>query len=142
MRERFRRSAAIPNSPTCAPPTTRSTRSKRQLEGLVAEHALAFSRVRTGFTSFSEAERKNLPPVPQVMVRTIPENAAKSLYIASHIGRMLGMSDAKAARWSTSSSRTRRSANSSTRIDGASHDLVMWDDRCTMHRGTEFDDLR
>ena len=66
---------------------------KRKLEGLVAEHALAYSRMRTGFTNFSESERKELPPVPQVMVRTIPENGRKSLYIASHIGHIFGMSD-------------------------------------------------
>ncbi len=64
---------------------------KRRLEGLVAEHALAFSRARTGFSGFTEAERKNLPPVPQVMARTIPENGRKSLYIASHAGRIVGM---------------------------------------------------
>src|ERR1700691_2183927 len=52
---------------------------KRELEGRVAEHALAYSRARTGFSNFSESERKELPPVPQVMVRTIPENGRRSL---------------------------------------------------------------
>src|SRR5271168_720993 len=66
---------------------------KHKLEGLVAEHALAYSRLRTGFTNFSESERKELPPVPQVIVRTIPENGRKSLYLASHIGRIFGMYD-------------------------------------------------
>jgi alpha-ketoglutarate-dependent 2,4-dichlorophenoxyacetate dioxygenase len=64
---------------------------KHQLTRLVAEHALAYSRARIGFRDFTEAESKNLPSVPQVVVRTIPENGRKSLYIASHVGRILGM---------------------------------------------------
>jgi len=115
---------------------------KRRLEGLVAEHALAFSRARIGFSDFTEAERNKLPPVPQVMARTLPENGRKSLYIASHAGRIVGMPEAEgralieqliahaAQRQFVYTHRWRL------------HDLVMWDDRCTMHRGTEFDDLR
>jgi alpha-ketoglutarate-dependent 2,4-dichlorophenoxyacetate dioxygenase len=115
---------------------------KRRLEGLVAEHALAFSRARTGFSGFTEAERKNLPAVPQVMVRTIPENGRKSLYIASHAGRVAGMPEAegRALIDQLIAHATQRQFvyHHRWRV----HDLVMWDDRCTMHRGTEFDDLR
>jgi alpha-ketoglutarate-dependent 2,4-dichlorophenoxyacetate dioxygenase len=115
---------------------------KRKLEGLVAEHALAYSRLRIGFTNFSEEERKELPPVPQVMVRTIPENGRKSLYLASHIGRVLGMSDeeGRALVDQLVAHATQRQFVYTHRW--RLHDLVMWDDRCSMHRGTEFDDLR
>jgi alpha-ketoglutarate-dependent 2,4-dichlorophenoxyacetate dioxygenase len=115
---------------------------KRNLEGLVAEHALAYSRLRIGFTNFTEAERKELPPVPQVMVRTIPESGRRSLYIASHIGRIRGMPD-EAGRELVDqliAHATQRQFVYTHRW--RLHDLVMWDDRCTMHRGTEFDDLR
>jgi len=115
---------------------------KRRLEGLLAEHALAFSRARTGFSGFTEAERKNLPPVPQVMARTIPENGRKSLYIASHAGRVVGMPEAEGRALID-----QLIAHATQRQFVYTHrwrvgDLVMWDDRCTMHRGTEFDDLR
>jgi alpha-ketoglutarate-dependent 2,4-dichlorophenoxyacetate dioxygenase len=115
---------------------------KHRLAGLVAEHALAYSRARTGFTNFSESERKELPPVPQVMVRTIPENGRKSLYIASHIGRVLGMSteDSRDLLDRLIAHATQRQFVYTHRW--RLHDLVMWDDRCTMHRGTDFDDLR
>jgi alpha-ketoglutarate-dependent 2,4-dichlorophenoxyacetate dioxygenase len=115
---------------------------KRRLEGLVAEHALAFSRARIGFTDFTDAERKNLPPVPQVMSRTIPENGRKTLYIASHIGHIVGMPDdeARALVDRLIAHATQRQFVYSHRWHV--HDLVMWDDRCTMHRGTDFDDLR
>jgi alpha-ketoglutarate-dependent 2,4-dichlorophenoxyacetate dioxygenase len=115
---------------------------KRRLEGLVAEHALAFSRARIGFSDFTEAERNKLPPVPQVMARTLPENGRKSLYIASHAGRIVGMPEAegRALIEQLIAHATQRQFVYTHRW--RLHELVMWDDRCTMHRGTEFDDLR
>jgi alpha-ketoglutarate-dependent 2,4-dichlorophenoxyacetate dioxygenase len=115
---------------------------KRRLEGLVAEHALAFSRARIGFSDFTEAERNKLPPVPQVMARTLPENGRKSLYIASHAGRIVGMPEpeGRALIEQLIAHATQRQFVYTHRW--RLHDLVMWDDRCTMHRGTEFDDLR
>ena len=68
---------------------------KRQLEGLIAEHWIRHSRLRTGFSEFNEDEQKRLPPVPQLLVRTIPQNKRKSLFVASHAGRIYGMSDAE-----------------------------------------------
>ena len=59
---------------------------KRRLDALVAEHSIFNSRARLGFTDFSDEERRELPPVPQVLVRTIPEIGRKSLYLASHAG--------------------------------------------------------
>jgi alpha-ketoglutarate-dependent 2,4-dichlorophenoxyacetate dioxygenase len=115
---------------------------KRRLEGLVAEHALAFSRARIGFSDFTEAERNKLPPVPQVVARTLPENGRKSLYIASHAGRIVGMPEAEGRalieQLIAHASQRQFVYTHRWRV----HDLVMWDDRCTMHRGTEFDDLR
>src|SRR6516162_3224015 len=99
-------------------------------------------RGRLGFTNFSEQERRELPPVPQVMVRTIPESGRKSLYLASHAGRIFGMGDAegRALIDELIAHATQRQFVYTHRW--RVHDLVMWDNRCTMHRGTEFDDLR
>ncbi|MBI3249234.1 MAG: TauD/TfdA family dioxygenase [Deltaproteobacteria bacterium] len=115
---------------------------QRRLTGLVAEHALAYSRAKTGFTNFTEAERTNLPPVPQVVVRTIPETGRKSLYIASHVGRILGMPEEESRTLIDEllAHATQRQFVYTHRW--RVHDLVMWDNRCTMHRGTDFDDLR
>ena len=55
---------------------------KQKLAGLVAEHAIEFSRRRTGFADFDPDETKRLPPVPQLLVRTIPQSGRKSLYVA------------------------------------------------------------
>jgi alpha-ketoglutarate-dependent 2,4-dichlorophenoxyacetate dioxygenase len=115
---------------------------KHRVTGLVADHALAHSRARTGFNDFTEEERRNLPPVPQVIVRTIPENRRRSLYLASHAGHIHCMSDDESAalidRLIAHATQRQFVYTHRWRL----HDLVMWDDRCTMHRGTDYDDLR
>ena len=115
---------------------------KRRLDALVAEHSIFTSRARLGFTDFSDEERRELPPVPQVVVRTLPESGRKSLYLASHAGRIFGMPEAEGRALIDE-----LVAHATQRQFVYTHrwrlnDLVMWDNRCTMHRGTEFDDLR
>ena len=116
--------------------------TKRRLNALVAEHSIFNSRARLGFTNFSDEERQAMPAVPQLLVRTIPESGRKSLYLASHAGRILGMSehDGRALIDELVAHSTQRQFVYTHRW--RVHDLVIWDNRCTMHRGTDFDDLR
>lgn len=115
---------------------------KRRLDGLVAEHSIFNSRARLGFTEFSDEERQNMPAVPQALVRMIPQNGRKSLYLASHAGRIFGMPEleGRALVDELIAHATRRQFVYAHRW--RVHDLVIWDNRCTMHRGTQFDDLR
>ncbi len=119
-----------------------SDEMKQHLEGLIVEHSIFTSRARLGFTDFSDDERAALPPAPQMLVRTIPENGRKSLYVASHAGRILGMPDDEGHKLIDDliARATQRQFVYTHRW--RVHDLVMWDNRCTMHRGTEFDDQR
>jgi alpha-ketoglutarate-dependent 2,4-dichlorophenoxyacetate dioxygenase len=116
--------------------------TKRRLHRLVAEHSIFNSRARLGFTNFSDDERQGMPPVPQVVVRTLPESGRKSLYLASHAGRIFGMPEheGRALIDQLVAHATQRQFVYTHRW--RVNDLVMWDNRCTMHRGTEFDDLR
>jgi alpha-ketoglutarate-dependent 2,4-dichlorophenoxyacetate dioxygenase len=115
---------------------------KQRLQGLVAEHSIATSRRKSGFTEFNEDENRRLPPVPQVLVRTIPETGRKSLYVASHAGRIFGMPEerGRALLEELIAHTTQRQFIYTHRW--RPRDLVMWDNRCTMHRGTDYDDLR
>ena len=115
---------------------------KCRLDSLVAEHSIFNSRARLGFTSFSDEERAGLPPVPQVLVRTHPESGRKSLYLASHAGRIFGMGEqeGRALIDQLVAHATQRQFVYTHRW--RVHDLVIWDNRCTMHRGADFDDLR
>ncbi len=115
---------------------------KQKLDGLIAMHAIEYSRKRTGFMEFEQSEAQRLPPVPQLLVRTIPESGRKSLDIASHIGAIKGMGAAEAEALFQ-----QLLAHVIQRQFVFTHrwrvnDLVMWDNRCTLHRGTDFDDMR
>jgi len=115
---------------------------KHRIDGLVAHHSLMYSRAKLGFTELSEAERKSFAPVRRPLVRTLPETGQKTLYIASHIGCVEGMPDDEAAdllRQLTAHATQRQFVYTHRWRVG---DLVMWDNRCTMHRGTEFEDTR
>jgi len=119
-----------------------SDEMKSRLQGLVAEHSIATSRRRTGFTEFTADEAQRLPPVPQVLVRTIRESGRKTLYVASHAGRIFGMpEDAGRALIDQLIAHTTQRQFVYTHRWRA-HELVMWDNRCTLHRGTDYDDLR
>ena len=115
---------------------------KERVTGLAAEHSIFNSRARVGMTDFEPEELKRLPPVPQALVRTIPESRRKSLYVASHAGRIFGMPDAEGRSLIDEliAHVTQRQFVYMHRW--RVHDLVMWDNRCTLHRGTAFDDTR
>lgn len=115
---------------------------KDRLATLVAEHSIFNSRARLGFSDFNEDERRSMPPVTQALIRTIPESGRKSLYLASHVGRILDMPEREGRELVDQliAHCTQRQFTYTHRW--RLHDMVMWDDRCTMHHGTEFDDLR
>ncbi len=76
------------------------------------------------------------------LLRRIPESGRETLYVASHIGRIEGMADADAEALVAE-----LIAHATQRQFVYTHrwrvgDLVMWDNRCTMHRGTEYEDTR
>ncbi|HEY8067407.1 MAG TPA: TauD/TfdA family dioxygenase [Burkholderiales bacterium] len=115
---------------------------KKRLQGLIAEHSLIYSRRKLGFTSFTPEERAAFAPVHRPLVRRIPESDRLSLYVASHVGRIGGLPDAEAEALVAE-----LIGHASQRQFVYTHrwragDLVMWDNRCTMHRGTEYEDTR
>lgn len=117
-------------------------KTKQRIAGLVAEHSIMHSRAKLGFADFDEGEREAFKPVPQVLVRRLQDSGRMSLYIASHIGAIRGMPDAEAKALVEE-----LTAHATQRQFVHAHrwrvkDLVIWDDRCTMHRGMEFDDQR
>ncbi len=117
-------------------------KEKKAFEGLIVEHWIVTSRKRSGFSDFNADEQRRLPPVPQMLVRTIPQNQRKSLYVASHAGRIFGMPDdeGRALIDRLLDHVTQRQFVYTHRW--RPNELVMWDNRCTMHRGTDYDDLR
>lgn len=115
---------------------------KRRIDGLVCEHSIFTSRAKLGFTDFSVEERAKMPPVPQVMVRIIPQTGRKCLYLASHAGSVIGLPDEEGRKLidELMAHATQRQFVYTHRW--RENDLVIWDNRQTLHRGTAFDDLR
>ena len=114
-------------------------RTKEQIDGLRAHHSIAYSRQVLGF-EFSPEEAAMLPGAVHPLVRTIPRSGRRSLYLASHANRIEGMGipDGRLLIRELTEHATQREFVHRHRWRVG--DLVIWDNRCTMHRATRFDD--
>ena len=117
-----------------------SDATKALVEPLICEHSLMYSRGLLGFGDFTEEEREMFRPVRQALVRVHPKTGRKSLYLASHAGAIVG--------WPVPEARAflRDLTEEATRPENVyvhrwrQYDLVMWDNRQTMHRVRRFDE--
>lgn len=113
-----------------------------ELEHLQVVHSILRSREQTGFTAekFNAQTLRDHPPVTHPLVRTHPLNGRKSLYLASHASHIVGwpleQGRALIEELIAFATQPRFVYSHSWRL----HDLVMWDDRWTMHRATPFDE--
>ena len=114
-------------------------KTKAFIEGKVAMHSVRHSRAKIGFADYSPEELERLAFVPQLIVRRHPGSGRKTLYLASHAGEIEGMPtpEARMLLHDLIEHATQRQFvyTHKWRVG----DLVMWDDRCTMHRAREYD---
>jgi alpha-ketoglutarate-dependent 2,4-dichlorophenoxyacetate dioxygenase len=113
---------------------------RAQAEDLVCEHSMIFSRGQLGFTDLSDAEREMCRPVRQRLVRTHPVTGRKSLFLSAHIGGIVGWPVPEARdfiRELTEHATQRCFVHAHV---WRAHDLVIWDNRQTMHRVRPFAD--
>jgi len=112
--------------------------TQAQCEGLICEHSQIYSRQILGFTDFTDDERARFAPVRQVLVRTHPVTGRKSLYLSSHAGGIEGwpVPEARAFLRDLVEHATQRQFVYSHQWRVG--DLVMWDNRQTMHRARPF----
>ena len=115
---------------------------QRELDGLVVEHSIFRSRSQIGFVDFNDEIFKELPPVPQALVRHHPASGRTSLYLASHASHIAGwpVEQGRALIEELIAFATQRQFVYQHRWTAG--DLVMWDNRCTMHRGRPYDDTQ
>ena len=108
------------------------------VQDLVCEHSQLYSRQQLGFTEFTDEERVRFAPVRQCLVRTHPGHRRKSLYLSSHAGGIVGwpVPEARAFLRDLNEIATQRQFVYSHRWRVG--DLVMWDNRQTMHRARPF----
>jgi alpha-ketoglutarate-dependent 2,4-dichlorophenoxyacetate dioxygenase len=112
---------------------------KVEIEDLVVEHSIIYSRrLMGGDVIFNEADREALAPVHQVLVRTHPATRRKALYTGAHASHVIG--------WPVEKGRALLKELMDHTIQDrfvwrhawSAGDLVMWDNRCVLHRGRPF----
>jgi alpha-ketoglutarate-dependent 2,4-dichlorophenoxyacetate dioxygenase len=114
-------------------------RTKEEIEELVCEHSLAYSREAIGFTDLTPEEATAFKPVRQRLVRTHPHIGRKSLFLASHAGAILGWTIPEARMFLRDLTEHATQREFVYSHSWQPHDLVMWDNRTTMHRARRFD---
>ena len=115
--------------------------TKAEIEDLVCEHSLIYSRGQLGFTDFTDDERHRMRPVLHRLVRKHPVTGRKSLLLSAHIGAIVGWPRPEAMAF------IRDLMEHATQPEfvyvhrWTKNDFVIWDNRTTMHRVRRFDDL-
>jgi alpha-ketoglutarate-dependent 2,4-dichlorophenoxyacetate dioxygenase len=116
--------------------------TKDRLVGLIAEHSLVYSRGTVDPTSLTDEMKAELPSVRQTMVRTNPVNGRKSIYAGAHASHVIGwpIEEGRAFIKELTEFGTQPKFCYSHRW--AVGDLVIWDNRCLLHRATAYDTTR
>jgi alpha-ketoglutarate-dependent 2,4-dichlorophenoxyacetate dioxygenase len=116
--------------------------TKHEVEDVICEHSLIYSRGTLGFTDLSDEEKRLFRPVRQRLVRTHPATGRKSLYLSSHIGTIIGWPMPEARAFIRDLTEHATQPRFTYAHKWRQHDLVVWDNRVTMHRVRRFDETR
>ena len=116
--------------------------TKAAIADLVVEHDVFWSRALVGFTDFPQSERDKYPPSPQRLVRTHPGSKRKTLYLSAHGSHIVGwpVADGRLLLLDLTAHATQD--RFVYRHEWRVGDLVIWDNRCTMHRGRPHDETK
>jgi alpha-ketoglutarate-dependent 2,4-dichlorophenoxyacetate dioxygenase len=116
-------------------------RTKAEVEDLICEHSLIYSRGQLGFEEYRPEELARMKPVRHRLVRTHPVTGRKSLFLAAHIGAIVGWPRPEAVAFIRDLMEHATQPEFVYSHQWTQHDLVMWDNRTTMHRVRRYDDL-
>jgi alpha-ketoglutarate-dependent 2,4-dichlorophenoxyacetate dioxygenase len=116
-------------------------RRKAEIEDLVAEHSIWYSRALGGMSATAD-EQKTRPPAQHKLVHVHPGSGRKALYLASHASHIVGWPIEKGRALLDELTAFATRPQFVYRHAWRPGDLVVWDNQCTMHRGTPFDDTR
>ncbi len=115
-------------------------RTKAEVEDLVCEHSLMYSRGSLGFDDLTAEERAAFAPVRQRLVRRHPVTGRRSLFLSSHIGGIIGWPVPEARAFIRDLAEHATDRRFVYAHKWQQYDLVMWDNRQTMHRVRRFDE--
>ena len=112
---------------------------KRELDGRAVEHSIFRSRSQIGFADFNDAIFTELPPVRQALVRHHRYSGRTSLYLASHASHIIGRPVEEGRELIEELIAFATQPQFVHQHRWAAGDVVIWDNRCTMHRGRPYD---
>lgn len=117
---------------------------KQDLEGKIGEHWIWHSRKLAAPEEFdkpTDQEKITIPPAYHTVVQMAPDTSRKTLYIASHLRRIIGMSNKESTQLIRYLLNHAQQPKYQLKVQWKNiGDLVQWDNRCTMHRATAFED--
>ncbi|MDB5633477.1 MAG: 2,4-dichlorophenoxyacetate dioxygenase [Tardiphaga sp.] len=113
--------------------------TKNEVDDMICEHSLMTSRGALGFLDYTDEEKQMFKPVLQRLVRTHPAHGRKSLYLSSHAGSIVGMTVPEARVLLRDLNEHATQPKFVYVHKWTVHDLVMWDNRQTMHRVRRYD---
>ena len=109
------------------------------IESKIGIHDYVFSRTKVGEDAVSESQRTYMHPVRQRLVRQNPVTGERNLFVGSHVKEIQGMPNAEAKPLITGLIAEVTRAQSIYRHRWKSGDLMIWDNRCVLHRGCGYD---
>ena len=114
--------------------------TKAAIDDLIVLHDVFWSRGQLGVTEFPPGERDQYPPSPQRLVRRHSGSQRKTLYLSAHASHVIGwpVAEGRLLLWDLTAHATQQRFVYSHRWRVG--DLVIWDNRCTMHRGRPHDE--
>ena len=119
-------------------------KTKNKIEKMICEHSLIYSRQRLGFDMVRELspdEIKNFKPVEQPLVRNNKSTNRKTVFLSSHIGKIKDWTRPDSMCFIDDLIEYATKENFLYVHKWMQNDLVIWDNRQTMHRARAFDDL-
>ena len=115
---------------------------KTRISDLRAVHNLDFSRTRRhGVDLMSDAQRRDAPPVEHPVVRTHPETGRECLYLGDHAESIVGMTYDEGRSLIEELNALAIHPDLTYEHHWTPKELVVWDNRCLLHRATTYDPL-
>ena len=114
---------------------------KAKIEGLSCAHSFVYSRSLTGFTEFSEEQRRALPDRIHPIVQRNPRTDRRALYVTSHICRVLGLAEEEGRTLIRDLTEFASQASFVYRHQWSPGDVLMYDNEAVLHRALPFPDL-
>jgi taurine dioxygenase len=108
--------------------------TKRAIAELKVVHSWEASRRNLGGKPASEAQKRERPPVTHPLVRTHPDTGAKTLYLGLHTSHVVGMAETEGRALLDRLLAHTTQPQFVYAHHWRSGDLVLWDNRCLLHR--------